>query len=185
MDEHRIIQLYWARDEAALVQTEERFGRLLYHIAWQILPDHQLCEECVSDSYLRAWESIPPERPRSLVAYLGRIVRNVALNRWRAERAQKRFHPEDVQLGELVDCLPSSSDTAAVAELRVVTDALNRWLGTLSAKDRILFVRRYWFGDAVKDLAASVGMRPKPLASKLYRLRVQLAEFLEKEELGI
>ena len=131
MDDKYLITLYQARNEDAIKETETAYGKLLYSIAWHVLADHQRCEECVNDTYLKAWESIPPETPQSFVAYLGRIVRNLAINRWNAERAQKRFNPGDIALGELADMLPSKQDTAAPTELKVVTESINRWLKTL------------------------------------------------------
>lgn len=185
MDDKYLITLYQARNEDAIKETETAYGKLLYSIAWHVLADHQRCEECVNDTYLKAWESIPPEIPRSLVAYLGRIVRNLAINRWNAERALKRFNPRNVALGELAEMLPGKQDTAAPAELKVVTESINRWLKTLEPEDRILFVRRYWFGDAVKVLGERYGIPPKQLASRFYRLRESLKQHLNDEELYV
>jgi RNA polymerase sigma-70 factor (ECF subfamily) len=185
MDDARIIELYWQRDERAVSESRAKYGGLLMRIAVNILQNAEDGEECVSDTYIRAWDTMPPQRPHSLAAYLGRIVRNLSVNRWHTLRAQKRGGGAELLLSELEECAPANASAEQEAERAELTAAIDRWLRSLSRSDRALFLRRYWYGDAVNMLAEECGVTPRALASRLYRLRQGLRRELEKEEIFV
>lgn len=182
MDDLEIVELYWQRDERAIDETSLKYGKLLHRISFNILANHEDSQECVNDTYVKAWKSIPPEKPRSFTAYLGRIVRNLSIDRWNRARAQKRYKGGDVLLSELEDCLPSSDTIWSEMDTKILTEIINNWLYSLAQEDRILFVRRYWYGDSIKELALMRATSPNKLAGHMYRLRYQLKDVLEKEE---
>lgn len=183
MDDHVIIDLYWKRDEDAILHTQRKYGASCQTIATNILGNLQDAEECVNDAYLKVWNSIPPERPKSLFAFLSKIVRNISLDRHRFNSAEKRNHRADVMLSELEECLADDS-LAQVSEEGVV-EALNRFLKTLDRETRLLFVRRYWYMDSNQKLAKTFSVSENVVRQRLYRTREKLKEFLEKEGIGI
>lgn len=185
MDDLKIIELYWERNENAIIETENKYGRLLYKISFNILSNNEDSKECVNDTYIRIWKSVPPERPRSLTAYLGRIIRNISIDYLKQNRAQKRYSGGDLLLSELEDCIPSRNTVWGEIENKALSRLISDWLNTLPKEDRILFVRRYWYGDSVKELASAIGTTPSKLASRMYRLRSNLKDFLEKEEVTL
>jgi RNA polymerase sigma-70 factor (ECF subfamily) len=183
MDDQVIIELYWNRDENAILHTQRKYGASCQTIASNILGNPQDAEECVNDAYLKVWNSIPPERPQSLFAFLSKIVRNVSLDRHRFNSAEKRNHRADVMLSELEECLADDS-LAQVSEEGVV-EALNRFLKTLDRETRLLFVRRYWYMDSNQKLAKTFSMSENVVRQRLYRTREKLKKFLEEEGIGI
>jgi len=183
MDDQKIVDLYWARDEDAILHTQRKYGGSCLTIANNILNNSQDAEECVNDSYLKVWNLIPPERPRSLFAFLSRIVRNISLDRYRFNRADKRSRHADVMFSELEECI-SDESLADVSEEGVV-DALNRFLVTLDQETRLLFVRRYWYMDSNQTLAKTFSLSENTIRQRLYRTREKLKEFLEKEGIGL
>jgi|LGOV01.1.fsa_nt_gb RNA polymerase sigma-70 factor (ECF subfamily) len=181
MEDLQIIELYWSRDEAAISETDTKYGRLLHSIAKNILSKHEDAEETVSDTYSKAWDAMPPQRPKYLSAYLGRIARNLSINRWHKNRAQKRYYGVEVLLSELTHCVPDTQSVEQEIETEELAEAISRWLLSLSLDDRVLFMRRYWFGDALNDLAAECGTTPNKLAGRMYRLRQSLRKVIERE----
>lgn len=182
MEDLKIIQLYWSRDESAIVETKNKYGNLLHSIALNILSNRQDSEECINDTYNRAWNTMPPEKPKYLPAYLGRIVRNISINLWHKNRAQKRYDGMDLFLSELEEVIPDFYSIDKEMENKDLANTIKAWLYTLSQDDRLLFVRRYWFGDSLKKLADESGTNPNKLAGHMYRLRLSLKNALEKEE---
>ena len=147
MEDRQIIELYWERAEEAIRETDAKYGRLCQYIAQNILVSPEDSEECVNDTWLGLWNAIPPQRPDSLPAFLGRIVRNLSLSRWRRERAQKRYAGLDAMLSELEDCLPDPRGVEEAVEGRALTSCIERWLEGLDREDRAVFLRRYWYGQ--------------------------------------
>ena len=185
MEDIQIIDLYWLRDERAISETDSKYGAFCHRIAMNILHSFQDSEECVSDTYGRCWDTMPPQRPGSLRAYLGTIIRNLSISRYRASRAQKRFGGAEVLLSELSDCVPAPENIQRTVEAGELGELISRWLGGLGEEDRALFLRRYWNGDAVKDLALELGVRPNALTKRLLRLRESLRAYLENEGVGV
>lgn len=182
MDDSSIIELYWQRSERAIVETDGKYGAFCRRIALNILRVQEDAEECVNDTWHSAWRSMPPERPDSLRAFLGRITRNLSLSRWRASHAAKRGSGAvDALLSELGDCIPAPGGVEERVELGELSAIISRWLEGLDADDRALFIRRYWFGDAVKTLAAECGVSANSMAQRMSRLRSSLRTQLEAE----
>ena len=181
MEDLQIIELYFKRNEAAIDETANKYGAFCRSVAKNILTLEEDAEECVNDAYLRAWSSIPPQRPAKLGSWLSRVVRNIALDMWRKSRRQKRYSGMEQLLDELNDCVPSSQNVECEIDKKELTEAINAWLGGLGQNDRVLFMRRYYGGEAVLDLAKECGLTPGGLAKKLYKLRQSLKASLEKE----
>ena len=181
MDDLAIVELYHRREERAIDETDKKYGGLCRGIALRLLGIREDAEECVNDTWYAAWDKMPPERPQSLGAFLGRITRNLSVSRWRQSRAQKRYSGMEVLLSELEDCVPAPGTVEQDLERRQLAQAIGTWLDTLGQEDRRLFIRRYWYGLAVKDLAAEAGERANTLAQRLSRLRKSLRAFLESE----
>lgn len=185
MEDHEIINLYWNRDETAIWETNYKYGRFCHSIAVNILSVIEDAEECVSDSYHKAWDSIPPERPHVFRAWLGRIVRNLSINRWHHNRAQKRYAGMETLLSELSDCIPGSETTEEIVESQALTGHINDWLDSLTDTERLLFIRRYWNGEQLKPLASLIGTTPNRLAGQMYRLRNRLKSYLAEKGVAI
>lgn len=185
MDDLAIVELYHRREERAIDETDKKYGGLCRGIALRLLGIREDAEECVNDTWYAAWDKMPPERPQSLGAFLGRITRNLSVSRWRQSRAQKRYSGMEVLLSELEDCVPAPGTVEEDLERRQLAQAISTWLDTLGPEDRRLFIRRYWYGDGVKELAEEAGERANTLAQRLSRLRKNLRIFLESEGVGL
>ena len=181
MEDKEIVALYWQRDERAITETETRYGAFCRRIALDLLGIREDAEETVNDTWQTAWESMPTQRPERLRPWLGRVVRNLSVSRWRREHAKKRFEGVALLLDELEECVPAPGGVEQQIEAAELGAAIDRWLGTLPETDRALFVRRYWNGEASGALAKERGIRPDALASKMYRLRQSLKAALEQE----
>ena len=181
MEDIQIIELYWQRNEQAIAETSSKYGAFCFSIAKNILSVHEDAEECVNDTYHQAWNVIPPQRPNKFRPWLGKIVRNIALNLWNKNHSQKRYAGMAELLSELEDCIPSSKTVEQEIDEKELTEHIDRWLRSLDREDRILFVRRYWNGVALRNLASEKGIAPGKLAQRMYRLRIGLKAALEKE----
>ena len=185
MEDVRIIELFWERSQEAIAQTKTKYGRLIFSICMRILRIEEDAAECENDTYLKAWDSMPPQRPDHLSAYLGRIARNLSLDRYEREHAQKRGGTQiPLILEELEECIPSGTDLEADLERKELSAAINRFLGTLGYEDRYLFVRRYWYADSVADIAAQTHGSVNRTSVRLFRLREKLRKSLQKEGLN-
>lgn len=180
MEDLHIIELLFNRADSAIDALSHKYGKLLHTIAANILEDLRDVQECVNDTYLALWNTIPPQKPDPLSAYACRIVRNTALKRHRSNTAQMRNSAYDLSLEELAGCIPDSclEDTLAARELG---QAINAFLGTLNQENRMIFLRRYWFGDSVKAIAALFGKKESAVSVGLSRTRAALAHYLNKE----
>lgn len=185
MEDMQIIDLYNRRDETAITETAKKYGAFCHRIAIGILSVAADAEECVSDAYLQAWNSIPPQQPDRLGAWLGKVVRNTAINLWNKNHRKKRYAGMEQLLSELEDCIPSPVTVEHEIEEKELTEFLNTWLASLSKADRVLFMRRYWNGEAVSDLAKQYGITPGKMAKRMYRLRQNLRSALEKEDYSL
>jgi len=183
MEDEKIIELYWNRDEEALRLTNEKYGFFCFAIANNILRSEEDSKECVNDTWFKVWLVIPPQRPSFFKAFLGRITRNLSLDRYRRSRAAKRGGGMDAIYEELGECIGAEDPDRA--EMLAITDALNRFLQGISHDSRIIFVRRYWFADSVKQIAQRYGMGESKVKSSLMRSRAKLRQFLEEEGITV
>lgn len=182
MDDAQIIELFFERSETAITQTQEKYGRASLAVARRILPDTRDAEECVSDACLRLWRSIPPEKPRSLYAYLMRITRNLALDRLSYHTAEKRDTALESAFEELEACLPAGVDVTEQAEFRRI---LNNFLRSQPRSARIYFIRRYWYGESIREIAQACRCGEEKIKSSLFRTRNRLRDALEKEGITV
>ena len=185
MEDGQIIDLYWNRDQRAIQETDGKYGKLLHGIAWNLLHSREDAEECVNDTYLRAWEAIPPTRPGAFRTWLGHITRNLSLDRWKRLRAEKRGGGAELLLGELEECLPAPAGPEGIAEERELAAALSGFLQGLTREGRAIFLRRYWYGQSVAEVAAALGCGEGKVKSSLFRSRKALREYLEKEGIAV
>ena len=142
MNDAQIIELYWQRDEQAITESDSQYGRFCRRIAMNILNSSEDTEECVNDTWHRAWENIPPQKPNSLSAFFGRITRNLSLSRFRSNHAKKRYDGITILLSELEDCIPSKGSIEQKIEDKQLAEIISDWLALLPKDDRVLFMRR-------------------------------------------
>ena len=186
MKDTEIIELYWNRDESAIAATAESYGNYCYSIAYHILQSPEDAQECVNDTYWKAWLSIPPQRPNRLATYLGKITRNLSLDRLKRMNAQKRGSSQiELALKELENCMPAASGTEQIVDEIVLANAINQFLRKQPKTERNIFVGRYWHLYSIADLARSYGMRESKVASLLFRMRKKLKTYLEKEGISV
>ena len=186
MEDNQIIQLYFDRSEDAISQTAVKYGKYCHTIAYNILHNFEDSEECVNDTYWKAWGIIPPRRPKKLAAFLGKITRNLSLDMYRHYTADKRGGGEmAVALEELGDCVSSLGNMDDYVEQKVLVDALNNFLASLSAEHRKIFMRRYWYVSSVKEIAEDYGISESKVKMSLLRSRNQLKAVLEKEGIAL
>ncbi len=185
MEDGAIIDLYWQRSERAIEETRAKYGGYCYTISYNLLRSHEDAEETVNDTYHAAWNAMPPEKPQSLRAWLGKVVRNLSLKRWQHDHRQKRDAGLTALLEELGDCLPAAVTVERQLEARELSAALDDWLAGLGKTDRQLFVRRYWYGVPLQELARERKLPPARLAQKMLRLRQSLRKALEKEGISL
>lgn len=181
MEDSEIIELYFRRNEKAIEETNNEYGSFCYHIAYNILTINDDSEECVNDTYLKIWNSIPPQKPIKFKAWIGKIVRNISLDLWKKNHRQKRYAGMEQLLEELSECIPSKINVETELKNETITEILNKWLFSLPKSDRILFIRRYFHGDTIKELSKLYNATPTNISSRMYRLRKNLKVHLEKE----
>lgn len=181
MEDHAIVELYHRREQQAIAESSRKYGRLCHGIALRLLGLREDAEECVNDTWYAAWNKMPPDRPQALGPFLGRITRNLSISRWRRDHAQKRYAGMELLLSELEDCVPAPGTVEEDLERKQLAQAISAWLDGLEEGERRLFIRRYWYGDAVKALALERGMGANALSQKLSRMRRSLRTYLEEE----
>ena len=182
MEDGEIVSLFWKRDENAIEETAKKYGNYCYGIAYGILSNHEDSEESVNDTYIDAWNSIPPHKPAVLSAFLGKITRRIAIDRWRNSRAEKRGGGEPaLVLDELRECIASENDIEMNLERKVLAQTVNAFLGTLSVTERKVFVCRYFYMDSVESICKQFRFSESKVKSMLFRTREKLRVYLQKE----
>lgn len=182
MDDNRIVELYLLRDESAIKQTSEKYGSRLRALAYGIVNDRQTVEECENDTYMEAWNTIPPHEPRSyLYAYLARITRHISLNFCRDRSRLKRSAFICELSAELEQCIPAPNDVECLIDDMALREAINGFLGVLDEEKRNMFVRRYWYLDSIADISKRFTLSESKVKTTLHRCRNRLREHLEKE----
>ena len=187
MEDSRIVGMYMERDESAIAESQRKYGRYCFAVAHNILNDREDAEECVNDTFLAAWNAIPPHNPQILSTFLGKITRRLSLKKLRARTAAKRGGSDGiaVSLDELEDCIPSGHTIDEALEAKELTDIINSFLDTLSDEERRVFLRRYWFFDTIEDICGRFGFGKSKVKMMLKRTRDKLRAQLEKEDICI
>ena len=186
MEDVQIVALYWQREEAAIRETQKKYGRYLLRLARGILADARDSEESVNDTYLKAWNSMPPHRPDVLSAYLGRITRQRAIDRFRGGAREKRRATQYAQsLDELADCVSGAETAEGALDAKLLAASIGACLRGLAPRDRTLFVGRYFYMEPIRTLELCHGMSESAVKSSLYRVRQGLRQYLEQEGFSV
>lgn len=181
LPDEEIVELYWQRQERAIKETDRKYGNYLHTIAYNIIHDNLDCEECLNDTYMGTWERIPPARPNMFRAFLSKIMRNIALDRFRKNRASRRIPSELVtSLEELDECIPTQSLETEYF-IKELGRLLNGFIGSLTAREEFVFVCRYYYSDKISEIAKLLEMSEKTVSRDLAEIRKNLRELLEKE----
>lgn len=182
MDDQEILELFWQRSETAVAEAAEKYGGYCRKVAYNILHSDPDAEECLNDALFSAWGAIPPARPQKLSAFLGRLTRNAALNRWKRDHTQKRgMGQTEEALSELSDCIPGGDSPENAVESKELTASIQRFLVSLPQEKRRVFLRRYWYLSPIEEIAEERGASREKIKSMLFRMRKDLKKHLEKE----
>ena len=180
MLDEEIIELFFRRSELALKELKTKYGKMCLQTSYNILGNYFDAEECVNDSYLGVWNAIPPTKPDPLLTYVLKIVRNISLTCYHKNHAQKRNGSYDVAVEELEEFLVSPDSVESKMEMKELTEAIESFLDSQSAQNRVIFLRRYWFYDNYAQIAKQVGLSEKNVSVRLTRMRKQLKDYLEE-----
>ena len=184
MDDLQIIELYFARDEQAIKETDRKYGKMCFRVAKNLLFNNEDSEECVNDTYLTVWNKIPPTRPNNFIAFICKITRNLSLKRLEISNAMKRSAGTIISMSELEKALPDQC-IAPDVEDEELGKLISAFLWSEKALDRNVFLRKYWFFDSISDIAARYSMNENSVKSMLFRSRNRLREFLRKEGIDV
>ena len=180
MEDDSIIELFFQRSEEAIPCLAEKYEKLLCHVSSNILNNAEDVKECVNDTYLGVWNTIPPQRPNPFTAFLCKIIRNISLKKYRNLTAKKRNRNLELSIEEFAECIPSSS-VEEIWSARELGNLINAFLGKLKEQERTLFMRRYWFSDSIQEIAELTGLKENNVSVKLLRIRKDLKRYLQKE----
>ena len=179
MEDERIVTLYWERNEEAILETSMKYGKYCYTVAYNILHSHEDSDECVNETLNCAWNSMPPQRPTKLSGFLARITRNVAIDRYRYDSAQKRGTEVESAITEYFECIPNGD--APIEDEFLLKQAINSFLESLDVQTRVIFMRRYWYSMSVKEIARSIRLSENHVSVILNRTRSKFKDHLTKE----
>ena len=182
MNDEQIVVLYWQRDESAVAVTQKKYNTYLLKIAYNILNNHEDSEESVNDTYLAAWNSIPPQKPAVLSTYLGKLTRRISISLFRRKNAEKRQGGEfALSFSEMEDVMEGNMEPEKEIEAQILGELLNKFLRSLKSDERRTFIGRYYYMDSLKEVAAYCGMSEGKAKTMLFRTRVKLKEYLRGE----
>lgn len=186
MEDTQIVEMYWERNESAIAETQTKYGTYLRRVAYNILANDEDCGECVNDTYFKAWESIPPNRPAKLSAYLAAITRNLAISLFRSKNTASRAGSQyALSLDELSECVSGDDTVEGAAESGMISKSISNYLRTLPQEARVIFVCRYFYNDSITDIAGYFGASESKIKSSLFRTRKGLKEHLTKDGIDI
>lgn len=185
MEDRKIIELFFARSEQAIMELSEKYGSICSKVAFNVLNNTQDAEECVNDAYLGTWNTIPPQNPDPLLTYVCRIVRNLAIKKYHKNTAAKRNSIYDVALDELENCFPSSASVEDALDAMELARIIDGFLATLDEENQMMFVRRYWYSDSISDIAKRFRISNNSVSVRLLRTREKLKAHLKKEGVAI
>ena len=178
--DEKIIELFFERSEQGIRELDNKYGKLCHTLSYNIVNNRQDAEECVNDAYLGAWNSIPPARPDPLLPYIARIVRNLSLKLYWRKEAAKRSSRYTIALEEIEACIADQKTTEEELEAKELARIIENFLDTLPPRDRVIFLRRYWFSDSYKDIAQFVGLSEKNVSVRLTRIRKKMKQYLRE-----
>lgn len=182
MEDSKIVDMYWDRDEGAITESDRKYGRMLNSLSYSLLSSREDAEECVNDTYIDAWNAMPTARPERLGAFLSKITRRISIDRFREKHRQKRGGVDNLTL-ELAECVPSGASVESEVESARLSEFLDDFLRGLVTSHRVIFVRRYFYSQALSQIAADMRMSEAAVRAVLFRVRVKLKTALEREEL--
>ena len=185
MDDDRIIEMLFMRDEAGISAIDAKYGNACRKIAENILGNAQDAEECVNDAYLGVWNAIPPERPSPFLAFLYKILRNLSIKKLEFNRAEKRSAVYEELVSEVEQFLPAAESVENRIEQRELAAAIDEFLSTLTPENRKVFTRRYWFSESYEEIAREMGMSEGNVSMRLVRIRKNMKKFLERKGMNI
>ena len=185
MLDEQIIELFFNRSGNAIDELDKKYGKVLHKLSYNILNDRLDVEECLNDSYLGVWNTIPPERPNPLLTYVCKIVRNISLKRYHSKTALKRNSTYDIAMSEVENYILAPNSVESEIEAKEFAALIENFLDTLSVENRVIFMRRYWFSDTYKEIADRVGMTEKMVSMRLTRIRRKMREFLLAREVFV
>lgn len=182
MDDGKIVDLYWARDEKAITESQRKYGRMLSSLSYSLLSSYEDAEECVNDTYLDAWNAMPEARPEFLGAFLSKITRRISIDRFRAKHRERRGGMNEI-LSELDECIPSEDRVERQYENMLLRDEINDFLYSQPKEKRVMFVLRYFYSKSVSEIARQISVGESKVKTTLFRMRKELQERLEEKEL--
>ena len=185
IDDEKIIDLFFERDQQGIRELDNKYGAVCRNLSYHIVDNRQDAEECVNDAYLGAWNAIPPVRPDPLLSYIVKIVRNISLKiYWRKEAAKRSGH-YTIALEEIEGCIADQKTVEDEIEARELARIIGEFLDTLTLKNRVIFMRRYWFADSYKDIAEFMGLSEKNISVRLTRIREKMKQYLIEREVFV
>lgn len=182
MEDEKIIELFFGRSEQAIRELDSKYGKVCRRLSYNIVNNRQDAEECVNDAYLGAWNAIPPEKPDPLLTYVCKIVRNISLKMYYRKEAAKRSSTHAVAMEEIDACIADRNTVETEFEARELARIIEGFLDTLTAENRVIFMRRYWFSDSCREIAEFVGLTEKNISVRLTRIRRKMKEYLSERE---
>ena len=182
MDDGKIVDLYWARDEKAITESQRKYGRMLSSLSYSLLSSYEDAEECVNDTYLDAWNAMPEARPEFLGAFLSKITRRISIDRFRAKHRERRGGMNEI-VSELDECIPSEDRVDRQYENMLLRDEINDFLYSQPKEKRVMFVLRYFYSKSVSEIARQISVGESKVKTTLFRMRKELQERLEEKEL--
>ena len=185
IEDEKIVELFFKRAELAIRELDNKYGKACHRLSYNIVNDRQDAEECVNDAYLGAWNAIPPEKPDPLLTYLCKIVRNISLKMYYRKQAAKRSSTYTIAMEEIEACIAAPSTVETEFEARELARVIESFLDTLTAENRVIFMRRYWFSDSCKDIAGLVGLTEKNITVRLTRIREKMKLYLIEREVFV
>lgn len=185
IDDEKIIELFFARSEQAIQELDLKYGKICSQLSYNIVNSRKDAEECVNDAYLGAWNAIPPAKPKPLLSYIMKIVRNISLKTYWRKEAAKRSGQYTIALQEIEDCIADQKTVEEEIEARELARMIEDFLDMLTPENRVIFLRRYWFSDSYKEIAQFVGLSEKNISVRLTRIRGKLKQYLEEREVFV
>ena len=178
IDDEKIIEMFFGRSEQGIRELDIKYGKVCHKLSYNIVNSRQDAEECVNDAYLGAWNAIPPANPHPLLTYICKIVRNISLKIYYRKEAAKRSSTYTIAMEEIEACIAAPSTVETEFEARELARVIESFLDTLTAENRVIFMRRYWFSDSCKDIAGLVGLTEKNITFRLTRIRQKMKKYL-------